>query len=99
MAVNVCPIARAAAPLEQVWALLARPSSYALWWDAQTDAIFPAGPAHPGQTVYAHSYATGRRWKVTTVVELIDAPHHRIQLITTLPFGIVDGTSTRIQFG
>ena len=109
MTVSVCPIAIAAAPLEQVWALLANPSSYASWWDAQTHAIVPDGPAHPDQTVYAHTYALGKRWHITTVVELVDAPRHCIQLTTTLPFGIVvhnhivctavDDASTRVQFG
>jgi hypothetical protein len=53
MTVSVCPIAIVAAPLEQVWALLANPSSYALWWDAQTDVIVPEGPTRAGQTVSA----------------------------------------------
>jgi hypothetical protein len=109
MSVSVCPIAIVAAPVEHVWAFLANPSSYASWWDAQTDAIVPEGPAHPGQRVYAHTYALGRRWNVTTVVEMVDAARHRIQLTTTLPFGIVvhnqivcaavDSTSARVQFG
>jgi hypothetical protein len=44
-----------------------------------------------------------------TVVEMVDAARHRIQLTTTLPFGIVvhnqivctavDEASTRVQFG
>ena len=59
MTVSVCPIAVIAAPLERVWALLENPSSYDLWWDAQTDAIVPEGPATPGQTVYAHTSACG----------------------------------------
>jgi hypothetical protein len=109
MTVSVCPIAIIAAPLERVWALLANPSNYDVWWDAQTDAIVPDGPAQPGQIVYAHTYGLGRRWKITTVVELVDAARHRIQLTTTLPLGIVahnqlactavDGASTRVQFG
>jgi len=109
MNVSVCPIAVIAAPLERVWALLANPSSYDSWWDAQTDRIVPEGPAQPGQTIYAHTYALGRRWNVTTVVEHLDAARHRIQLTTTLPCGIVghnqfvctavDGAATRVQFG
>lgn len=109
MSVYVCPITVIGAPLERVWALLANPSSYDLWWDARTDAIAPEGPAQPGQTVYAHTHAFGRRWKVTTVVELVDAARHTIQFTTTLPFGIVghnqlvctalDGDSTRVRFG
>lgn len=34
MSMSVCPIAVVAAPIERVWALLANPSSYDLWWDA-----------------------------------------------------------------
>lgn len=109
MSVSVCPIAVIAAPLERVWALLADPSSYDMWWDAQTDAIVPPGPAQPGQTVYAHTHAFGRRWNVTTVVEQVDATRHSIQLTTALPLGIVghnrlvctavDSATTRVQFG
>ena len=73
MSVSVCPIAIVAAPLEDVWALLTNPSSYDVWWDAQTDAIVPEGPAQPCQTVYAHTYGLARRWNITTVVELVDA--------------------------
>lgn len=109
MSVSVCPIAVVAAPLDRVWAFLSNLSSYDLWWDARTDAIAPGGPAQPGQTVYAHTYDLGWRRNVTTVVEQVDAARHRIQLTSTLPFGIVghnqfvctavDGASTRVQFG
>ncbi len=109
MSVSVCPMAVIAAPLERVWALLADPASYDLWWDAQTDAIVPEGPARPGQTVYAHTAAFGRQWQVTTVVEEVDAARHRIRLTTTLPCGLVghnqlvatavDGATTRVAFG
>jgi hypothetical protein len=109
MSVSVCPIAVVAAPIERVWALLANLSSYDVWWDAQTDVIIPEGPAQPGQTAYAHTYALGLRRNVTTVVQQVDATRHRIQLTTTLPFGIVghntlvctavDDASTRVQFG
>jgi hypothetical protein len=109
MSVSVCPIAVIAAPLDRVWAMLADPSRYDLWWDAHTDVIVPQGPVQPGQTVYAHTYGFGRRWTVTTVVEQIDAARHCIQLTTTLPLGIighnqlmataVDGASTRVAFG
>ena len=77
MRVSVCPIAVIVAPLERVWELLANPSSYDSWWDAHTDVIVPEGPDQAGQTVYAHTYALGRRWNVTTVVEHLDAapPH------------------------
>ena len=45
MAVNVCPIATVNAPVETVWRLLPNPSAYALWWEAETRSIVPAGPA------------------------------------------------------
>ena len=109
MTVKVCPIAVVEALLEDVWALLTNPSRYDVWWDAQTHAIDPEGPAQPGQTVYAHTCGLARRWNVTIVVELVEAARHRIQLATTLPLGIVahnqlvctavDAAATRVQFG
>jgi len=34
MVVSVCPVANVAAPVEDVWELLAQPSNYDKWWDA-----------------------------------------------------------------
>ena len=109
MTVTVCPAAIVAAPIEDVWALLADTAAFETWWDAQTDRIVPAGPAAPGQTVYAHTRALGRRWNVTTVVESLDEGQHQIRLRTMLPFGIsvsnhvscapLAAGGTRVQFG
>src|SRR6185436_5528781 len=49
LTLSTCPIAIVAAPVEQVWGLLADPRRYALWWDAQTCSIIPDGPAQQGQ--------------------------------------------------
>jgi hypothetical protein len=59
VSVTACPAAIVAAPIEDVWAVLADSAAYTTWWDAQTDRIVPAGPAAPGQTVYAHTRALG----------------------------------------
>jgi hypothetical protein len=89
--------------------VLADTAAYDTWWDAQTDRIVPAGPAAPGQSVYASTRALGRRWAVTTVVELLDEGKHQIRLRTTLPLGIsvsnhiscvpLAAGGCRVQFG
>ncbi len=109
MPISVCPIAVIQAPIGRVWELLDEPSSYAQWWDAETLAIVPAGPAHPGQVYYARSRALGRWWKVHISVERVEAAAHQIDLTTHLPLGITvynhiaclpaDGEQCRVSFG
>ena len=109
MPVHTCPLSIVKAPIEQVWRLLAEPANYALWWDAQTRAIVPFGPAQPGQQIYAQSKAFGRWWDVHIVVQLVDEVNHQIQLITKLPLGItvhnhlvctpLDSATCRVAFG
>ena len=109
MAVKICPIATVNAPIEQVWGLLSEPGSYALWWDAQTRAILPPGPAHAGQAIRARSRALGRWWDVAITVNAVDAAKHMLDLTTRLPFGItvynhltclaLEGGTTRLSFG
>lgn len=109
MTVSVCPTAMVAAPDETVWSVLNDPSSYDEWWDARTERIEPPGPATPGQTVYATAHGLGRSWPVTTRVLAVDPTRHAIDLVTTLPFGIVgrnhidcvaiDAASCRVTFG
>ena len=109
MSLNVCPAALVAAPLERVWGVLMDPTHYDSWWDAHTERIEPAGPAHPGQTLYATSQGLGKRWPVTLAIEAVDEVKHQLQLRTTLPFGITmtnhiscaraSETTSRVQFG
>ena len=109
MTVSVCPIAVVHATPERVWALLSQPASYALWWDAETRTIVPAGLAQPGQQIAATSRALGRQWPVSITVEAVDAARHAIDLTTRLPFGItvhnhiaaspLEGGACRVSFG
>ena len=84
MSVSVCPVAIVQAPPERVWGLLSEPANYALWWDAQTRAVIPAGPAQAGQKIYAR--ARGLRVEVT--VNAVDESGHQLDLTTQLPLGI-----------
>jgi ligand-binding SRPBCC domain-containing protein len=97
------------APAEKVWALLSEPASYALWWEAETRTIVPAGPARPGQQITAQTRALGKRWDVHITVEAVDAARRAIDLTTRLPFGItvrnhitasaLEGGACRVSFG
>lgn len=109
MSVSVCPVTIVQASVEQVWGLLSEPTHYALWWDAQTRAIVPDGPAQPGQRIYAQTRALGRAWGVNILVGQVDEARRQLQLTTRLPLGItvynhitcaaVDGASCRVSFG
>lgn len=109
MAVNVCPIASVNAPVETVWRLLSNPSAYALWWDAETRSIVPAGPAQPGQEIHAQTRGPGKAWDVHIVVNRVEAEKRQIDLKTRLPFGItvlnhitvmpLDDRTSRVTFG
>lgn len=109
MVVSVCPMDTVAAPVEDVWELLAQPSKYDTWWDAHLERSEPEGPAVAGQRIYATSRAFGRQWDVTFVIKAVDPEKHRIQLDVTLPLGIIDhatitctpidAASCRVQYG
>jgi uncharacterized protein YndB with AHSA1/START domain len=109
MPVSVCPIAVVQASAERVWALLSEPASYALWWDAETLAIAPAGLAQRGQTITAQTRVLGRRWPVLIKVNAVDPARRAIDLTTRLPFGItvynhitvvpIDSRASRVSFG
>jgi len=110
VAVTTCPIAVVHAPVERVWNLLSEPANYDQWWDAQTRAIIPPGPAHPGQRIHAQTKALGRQWNVINiVVEHIDHAQRMIDLTTRLPLGItvhnhitcvpLDAATCRVSFG
>jgi uncharacterized protein YndB with AHSA1/START domain len=97
------------APVEQVWRLLADPARFALWWDAQTRSIVPAGAAQPRQQILAQTIGLGKRWDVNITIQAVTPDKHRLDLVTRLPFGItvfnhiictaLDGQHTRVSFG
>lgn len=89
MSLRVCPIAPVHAPLERVWSFIAQPANFALWWGANTKGITPEGPAQPGQQIRATSKAFGVLWNVHLLVEHIDVEHHVLDVMTTLPLGII----------
>ena len=109
MPLSVCPTDIVQAPAERVWALLADPAQFDLWWDAHTVAITPPGPAQPGQQVEAVTHGLGRDWPVHFTVNAVDAAHHSLDLVTDLPLGIhmhnhltvlpIDAGSSRLTFG
>ena len=109
MSVSVCPIAVVQAPAEHVWALLADPARFDLWWEARTVSITPPGPAQPGQAVVAVAHGLGHDWPVHFTVNAVDPVHHALDLNTRLPFGIslhnhltvmqVDVGASRVTFG
>ena len=64
------------------------PSNYALWWDAETYAIEPAGRAVAGQRIFARTRALGKDWELRVTIAGIDADERIVDLTTQLPFGI-----------
>jgi hypothetical protein len=88
MSLRVCPIANVHAPVSRVWAFLARPECYALWWDARTQSIRPPGESQPGQRIHAHSRKFGILWTVDVLVEDVDAVRHVLDVMASLPLGI-----------
>ncbi len=109
MSLRVCPIASVHAPVRKVWGFLAQPENYALWWDARTESITPQGPAQPGQRIHARTMEFGVHWDVDVLVENVDAPTHTLDVMTSLPFGIIvfnhitctglEASSCQISFG
>jgi len=109
VAFSACPIATVDAPIDQVWSLLADPAQYASWWDAQTRAIVPEGPAQPGQQVFAQTSALGMRWEIHLSVQAVAPETRQLDLLTRLPLGItvrnhitcarLDDRHTRVGFG
>jgi ligand-binding SRPBCC domain-containing protein len=109
MSLSTCPIDTVNAPVEQVWRLLADPSRYALWWDAETVSIIPEGPAQAGQRVFATTSVLGKKWKVHLTVQAVASEKRQLDLLTQLPFGItvhnhitctpLDSQHSRVSFG
>ena len=109
MPISVCPAAIVAAPVEDVWELLAQSSRYEEWADFHTETIVPEGPTVEGQTLYGSSSAFGKRWDVTLHIEKVNPDKHQVQFTVKLPLGIVDhvtitytpidAASCRVQYG
>ena len=109
MSISTCPTATVEAHVEQVWQLLADPSNYGLWWEAETRSIEPAGPAKPGQRITAGTTALGKDWNFQITVESIDPQKHALELTTRMPCGItvhnhivcaaLDDGHCRVSFG
>ena len=109
MGFTLCPSAVVEAPVESVWELLSEPALYQEWSDIRTDRIVPEGKASPGQVLYGKTSGLGRTWDVTIRVERVNPEKHRVQLLATLPLGVVnhvtitgtpiDSASCRVQYG
>jgi uncharacterized protein YndB with AHSA1/START domain len=109
MPVSVCPAAIVAAPVEDVWELLAQPSKYEEWADLHIERIVPEGPTVEDQTIYGTTIGFGKHWNVALHVEKINPDKHQIQFTVELPLGVedhatitctpVDAASCRVQFG
>ncbi len=109
MSLRVCPIASVRAPVQGVWSFLSQPSNYALWWDAKTKSIEPEGPVQPGQRIRAQSRAFGLLWNVGLLVESVDESRHALDVMTSLPLGIIvfnhitckelNASSCQVSFG
>jgi uncharacterized protein YndB with AHSA1/START domain len=109
MSISLCPLATINAPIERVWSFLSEPANYALWWDAQTRSIAPAGAASPGQKIHAQTTALGMDWNVNVRVAEVEEAKRQIHLTTMLPWGItvqnyiscipLDHAHCRVSFG
>jgi hypothetical protein len=109
MSLRVCPIAHVHAPVSQVWSFLLQPENYARWWDAQTRGIKPEGASHAGQRIHAHMVRMGIPFNVDILVESVDEAHRTLDVMTTLPLGIIlfnhiackelDALSSQVSFG
>ena len=109
MSLRVCPIAPVYAPLDRMWHFLAKPANFALWWHGQTKGIEPVGEAQAGQRIHAQSFVLGIPWNVDLLVERVDQLAHTLDVMTTLPFGIIifthvcctalDQSSSQLSFG
>ena len=89
MSLRVCPIAPAYAPVERVWSYQSTPANFSRWWDRKTRSIEPEGEAQPGQRIHAQSVAFGIPWNVEVLVERVDHPAHTLDVMQSLPLGII----------
>src|SRR5947208_870511 len=107
--ITICPSAVVAAPVESVWELLTEPTLIGEWSDMRTERIVPEGKAAPGQVLYGTTCGLGKTWDVTITVEKINPEKHQVQILATLPLGVVnhatitctpiDAASCRVQYG
>ena len=88
--VNVCPAAVTSAPPERLWRILTTPERFGEWNDATFLSAQPPGPVTAGQRLNLTAPALGRHWPVTIDIGAIDPDHRWIDLVVTLPFGVVN---------
>ncbi len=72
MAINVCPAAVVAVPIESVWEILSDTTLYEEWWEARAERIVPEGKAVPGQMIYLATTGLGRKWVMTLRIEMVN---------------------------
>ena len=89
MSLRVCPIAPVYAPIERVWSFVAKPANLALWWDGTPRRILPEGEAQPGQRIHARRLLLGIPRDVELLVERVDEAARTLDVMTSLPFGII----------
>jgi ligand-binding SRPBCC domain-containing protein len=109
MALNVCPAAIVAAPVETVWSLLDNPLQFNEWADGKVEWVKPEGPMASGQQFSVTSKALGRTWHAVFTVKNVDAEKHVLQTDVAFPLGMnlhervactpIDATSCRVQYG
>ena len=88
--VSVCPSAVFEAPIDLVWELMTQPGGFDGWTDATMVSAEPEGPAQPGQRLHLVTRALGLTFAVTIAVREVDAERHRLHLVVSLPFGLVN---------
>jgi ligand-binding SRPBCC domain-containing protein len=88
--VNVCPAAVTRAPAEHVWRVLTTPERFGEWLDARFVSVEPPGSLQAGQRVRLSAPSLGRTWPVSIEVVGVDPQSRWVDLIVSLPFGIVN---------
>jgi hypothetical protein len=96
-------------PLDRTWNFLVEPANFALWWHGKVKGIAPEGDAHAGQRIRAQSRLFGVPWNVDLLVERVDEQAHTLDVMTSIPFGIIvfthvgctalDALSSQLSFG
>jgi ligand-binding SRPBCC domain-containing protein len=109
MALNVCPAAIVAAPVETLWSLLDNPVQFNEWTDGKVEWVKPEGPMIPGQQFGITSKALGRSWRAVFTVKAVDSDRHVLQTDVAFPLGMslhervtctpINATSCRVQYG